>query len=226
MAQLALANAFELLDTLDRPVTLTRAYHLLTSDRILREALDELVQRPATEVLIQLADFFHSTFVDAKAPEQREGIEGTVKTYLGFCLDPDIAAVFSSDEPMLIIHDKELDPGKLDFAGDHPQLVPWEMGGSQREKMLTSFVKLAPYAVETEFWIKQSTSIAGQTQAQSYSPPNCGTATTSYLTAGGIQNPDLGSAPTRCRVLRLIGAAQGISSWSRPWVSQMISRGL
>ena len=99
MAQLALANTFELLDTLDRPVTLTRTYHLLTSDRLLREALDELIQRPATEALIQLADFFHTTFVDAKAPEQREGIEGTVKTYLGFFLDPDIAAVFSSDEP-------------------------------------------------------------------------------------------------------------------------------
>ena len=99
MAQLALAHTFELLDTLNRPVTLTRACHLLTSDRLLREALDELAKRPPTESLIQLADFFHSTFVDAKAPEQREGIEGTIKTYLGFFLDPDIAAVFSSDEP-------------------------------------------------------------------------------------------------------------------------------
>ena len=99
MAQLALAKAFELLDVLDRSVTLTRAYHLLTSDRLLREALDELTQRQATEGLIQLADFFHATFVEAKAPEQREGIEGTIKTYLGFFLDPDIASVFSSDEP-------------------------------------------------------------------------------------------------------------------------------
>ena len=99
MAQLALAHTFELVDALNRPVTLTRAYHLLTCDRLLREALDELAKRPPTESLIRLADFFHSTFIDAKAPEQREGIEGTIKTYLGFFLDPDIAAVFSSDEP-------------------------------------------------------------------------------------------------------------------------------
>jgi len=62
---------------------------------------------------------------------------------------------FASQRPMVVIHDAELDPGKLAFLGDHPQLIPWEMGGvSQREKMLTSFVKLAPEAVKTKFWIK------------------------------------------------------------------------
>ncbi len=99
MAQLALANALHLLDQLGRPVTLVRAYHLLTSERILKEALDELEQSPPTEELIRLSDFFHSTFVEAKAHEQREGIEGTIKTYLGFFLDPDLAEVFCSDQP-------------------------------------------------------------------------------------------------------------------------------
>ncbi|MEZ5325837.1 MAG: type IV secretion system DNA-binding domain-containing protein [Verrucomicrobiales bacterium] len=98
MAQIALANALQLLDQLGRPVTLVRAYHLLTSERVLKEAVEQLEQNEPTEALIRLSDFFHSTFIEAKAPEQREGIEGTIKTYLGFFLDPDLAAVFCSDE--------------------------------------------------------------------------------------------------------------------------------
>lgn len=99
MAQIALANALQLLDVLGKPVTLTRAYHLLTSSRILSSALEELERHEPTESRIHLSDFFHSTFLEAKAPEQREGIEGTIKTYLGFFLDPDLADVFCSDEP-------------------------------------------------------------------------------------------------------------------------------
>ena len=43
--------------------------------------------------------FFQTSFIDAKAYEQREAIEGTIKTYLGFFTNPDVAAVFSSDLP-------------------------------------------------------------------------------------------------------------------------------
>jgi len=99
MAQIALANALQLLEEIDEPVTLTRAYHLLTSQRILTDALERLQLNEATEARIRLSDFFHSTFIESKAPEQREGIEGTIKTYLGFFLDADLADVFSSDEP-------------------------------------------------------------------------------------------------------------------------------
>ncbi len=99
MAQIALANALHLLEEINAPVTLIRAYHLLTSDRILTDALERLQLNEATEARIRLSDFFHSTFLDSKAPEQREGIEGTIKTYLGFFLDPDLSDVFSSDEP-------------------------------------------------------------------------------------------------------------------------------
>ena len=98
MAQIALANALQLLDETAQPVTLTRAYHLLTTERILKNALELLEHQVPTNQLIALSDFFHSTFIEAKAPEQREGIQGTIKTYLGFFLDPDLAAVFCSDE--------------------------------------------------------------------------------------------------------------------------------
>ncbi len=119
MAQIALANALQLLDALKRPVTLVRAYHLLTTDRVLKQALEELEKREATEALIRLSDFFHSTFIEAKAHEQREGIEGTIKTYLGFFLDPDLLEVFSSDQPNTL-EIAEVDQGAI-IATSMPQ---------------------------------------------------------------------------------------------------------
>lgn len=49
--------------------------------------------------LLRIAESFGSshTFLDGQAYEQREGIEGTIKT--SFFLDPAIAEVFSSDKP-------------------------------------------------------------------------------------------------------------------------------
>jgi hypothetical protein len=98
MAQIALARAFELLDALKLPVTLTRAYELLTSQDTAAQALKALQRNPSTNHT-KLIEFFESTFVQAKAYEQREAVEGTIKTYLSFFLDPDVANVFSSDEP-------------------------------------------------------------------------------------------------------------------------------
>ncbi len=99
MAQIALSNAFQLLDELVHPVTLTRAYGLLTVPDKLQEAMEELGKRVVTDRRHALMQFFTTTFLSASAPEQREGIEGTIKTYLGFFMDTDIANVFSSDEP-------------------------------------------------------------------------------------------------------------------------------
>lgn len=98
MAQIALAHAFELLDALQLPVTLTRAYELLTSQETAAQALKSLKRHSASNHT-KLIEFFESTFVHARAYEQREAVEGTIKTYLGFFLDPDVANVFSSDEP-------------------------------------------------------------------------------------------------------------------------------
>lgn len=98
MAQIALAHAFELLDALQLPVTLTRAYELLTSQETAAQALKSL-KRNSPDKQSKLIEFFESTFVQARAYEQREAVEGTIKTYLGFFLDPDVANVFSSDEP-------------------------------------------------------------------------------------------------------------------------------
>ena len=98
MAQLSLARAFALLEELGKPVTITRAYDLLTSNELIGEAVHLLKQLPASEKREILIDFFDSTFLAAKAYEQVEGIVGTIVVYLGFFREKNIAKVFSSDE--------------------------------------------------------------------------------------------------------------------------------
>jgi hypothetical protein len=98
MAQISLANALQLLDEIGVPVTITRAYQVLTARTRLEEALDRLEHQEPSERRIALMEFFQNTFIETKAAEQREGIEGTIKTYLSFFLDPDIAEVFCSEE--------------------------------------------------------------------------------------------------------------------------------
>ncbi len=61
---------------------------------------------------------------------------------------------FASQRPMAVIY-HGVERSELDFLGPHPRLVPWDMPGvGQRERMLTSFVKLAPFVVDTDHWIK------------------------------------------------------------------------
>ena len=112
MAQIALANAFEALDILDQPVTITRAYELLTSPDTAKAVHRRLSDKKHDPKALRLAEFFRSTFTAAKAYEQREAIEGTIKTYLGFFLDTDVASVFSSDEPDTFAF-SELDRGAI-----------------------------------------------------------------------------------------------------------------
>lgn len=99
MAHLCLAHAFELLDELGESVSIARAYRLLTSMADMDQAVKRVLTLPPDLDRQRLAEFFITTFLEARAPEQREGIEGTIKTYLSFFLDPDIANVFSSGEP-------------------------------------------------------------------------------------------------------------------------------
>jgi hypothetical protein len=97
MAQLALANAFELLDEARRPVSIARAYELITNRETAADLVRLFNRGSPTPRQKHLVEFFSTTLTQAKAHEQREAIEGTIKTYLGFFMDPDIVEVFSSD---------------------------------------------------------------------------------------------------------------------------------
>jgi len=112
MAQISIAHAFELLEELGEPVTITSAYHLLTNKALAKQKIKRFKNPRATLKQLELVKFFESTFTEALAHEQIEAVMGTIKTYLSFFLDPDIVAVFSSEEPNTFSF-SELDRGAI-----------------------------------------------------------------------------------------------------------------
>jgi hypothetical protein len=98
-AQQALANVFQLLDDLGKPVTLKRAFEVLTNSSTLEAYLNNLQDHRPTPERVQISTYFDETFINAQAQEQKEGIIGTIKVFLAFFQDLDIANVFCSDEP-------------------------------------------------------------------------------------------------------------------------------
>lgn len=99
MAQLALTHAFQTLEALGEPVTIPRAYALLTSTETAKHAVKRLRRFPDNHGHHELAEFLETTFTQIRAHEQKEGVEGTLKTFLGFYLNEDVAAVFCSEKP-------------------------------------------------------------------------------------------------------------------------------
>jgi len=99
MAHVALTHAFQTLEALGEPVTIPRAYALLTSTEKAKKAVKRLRRNTERQAHHDLAEFLESTFTQIRAHEQKEGVEGTLKTFLSFYLNPDVAAVFCSEKP-------------------------------------------------------------------------------------------------------------------------------
>ncbi|MFT3868424.1 MAG: hypothetical protein QM715_07995 [Nibricoccus sp.] len=114
-----IGRAFELLADIGRPVTATNAYDLLTSEKELRAALDKLTEIDPTERRIRLAETFEQTYLKHEAKEQRAGEIGTSQNYLEYLGTPEIAEIFSSNEPDTCSI-ADVDKGKI-FCIDVPQ---------------------------------------------------------------------------------------------------------
>jgi hypothetical protein len=114
-----IGRALELLADIGRPATATNAYALLTSEKELRAALDKLTELEPTERRIQLAEILEQTYLKHEAKEQRAGEIGTSQNYLEYLGTPEIAEVFSSDEPDTCSI-ADVDQGKI-FCIDVPQ---------------------------------------------------------------------------------------------------------
>ena len=114
-----ISRAFELLADIGRPVTATNAYKILTSETELKAALEELAKLDSTERRIQLAEIFDQTYIKHDAKEQRAGEIGTSQNYLEYLGTPEIAEIFSSDEPDTCSI-ADVDKGKI-FCIDVPQ---------------------------------------------------------------------------------------------------------
>jgi hypothetical protein len=94
-----IGRAFELLADIEKPVTATNAYDLLTSETALKAALEKLTELDPTERRIRLAETFEQTYLKHEAKEQRAGEIGTSQNYLEYLGTPEIAEIFSSSEP-------------------------------------------------------------------------------------------------------------------------------
>ncbi|MFT3783702.1 MAG: hypothetical protein QM790_16945 [Nibricoccus sp.] len=114
-----IGRAFELLADIGRRVTATNAYDLLTSEKELRAALDKLTEIDPTERRIRLAETFEQTYLKHEAKEQRAGEIGTSQNYLEYLGTPEIAEIFSSNEPDTCSI-ADVDKGKI-FCIDVPQ---------------------------------------------------------------------------------------------------------
>jgi hypothetical protein len=114
-----LARALELLHEVGRPVTVTNAYKLLASDAQIEGALAELRKAPPSLRKAELAELFERTYLHHESKEQRAGEIGTTQNYLEYLGTPEIAEVFSSDEPDTC-NLADVDRGKI-FCIDVPQ---------------------------------------------------------------------------------------------------------
>lgn len=114
-----ISRAFELLSDIGRPVTATNAYKILTSETELKLALEDLTKLDTTERRIQLAEIFDQTYIKHDAKEQRAGEIGTSQNYLEYLGTPEIAEIFSSDQPDTCSI-ADVDKGKI-FCIDVPQ---------------------------------------------------------------------------------------------------------
>ncbi|MGC4073990.1 MAG: hypothetical protein QM760_16060 [Nibricoccus sp.] len=114
-----IVRAFELLGYLRRPVTATNAHLVLTSKAYRDVALVELGKQDTTARILALTNHIAATFDESTAKEQSAGEVGTSQNYLEYLGTPQIAEVFSSDEPDTCSF-ADIDNGKI-FCIDVPQ---------------------------------------------------------------------------------------------------------
>ncbi len=94
-----ISRALELLSDIGQAPTPTNAYALLTSEPKLKDALNKLTDVDPSPRRIQLAEIFEQTYLNHEAKEQRAGEIGTSQNYLEYLGTPEIAEIFSSNEP-------------------------------------------------------------------------------------------------------------------------------
>jgi hypothetical protein len=136
-AQQAITSACELLETLGKPVNLKRVYLCLCDKGTMESLFEELLDADSNEDRIRLAKYFDQTFLSAAAAEQKEGIIGTIKVYLGFFMDADVAEVFCSDEPNTI-EISDVDKGRV-LCTAMPQTFQTE------RRYINTYIKLLFY---------------------------------------------------------------------------------
>lgn len=119
-----IGRALELLTEIGMPATSTNAYMLLTSEEELLGALQRLAELDPCPRRLKLAEVFQKSYLKHEAKEQRAGEIGTSQNYLEYLGTPEIAEVFSSNEPDTCTI-ADIDHGKI-LCVDVPEDYPTE----------------------------------------------------------------------------------------------------
>jgi len=101
---------FRFLKAIGEPVTLKGCHDLLTSDQMLDDSL-ELLEDAGTHEAEAVSTHFHENYLSLNE-ETFRGIQSTIAGYLSYFTSPEIAEVFSSEQPSTF-QLSDLDKGKV-----------------------------------------------------------------------------------------------------------------
>src|SRR6266516_1434709 len=109
-AQTHIAAALELLFELSRPVTLRGAAELLSDEKALKQAQEDLAELHESPRRLAIREHFANRFL--KQPEEQlGGVRETIGNYLQYFLTPEVAEVFCTRESTFDFAD--IDQGKI-----------------------------------------------------------------------------------------------------------------
>ncbi len=108
-AQLAIQAGFDALRFLNYPATIPNVYSILRTPSETEKIVDELECQSLNDAGRAVLGAFLQHL--DQPPEQKGGVDGTIDTYLGFFINPEIADVFCADHPTFSIG--EMDHGKI-----------------------------------------------------------------------------------------------------------------
>jgi hypothetical protein len=108
-AQLAIQSAFDVLRFLGYPATIPNVYSILRTPIETEKMVKELECQSLNDAARAALGAFRQHL--DQPPEQKGGVDGTIDTYLGFFINPEIADVFCADHPTFSIG--EMDRGRI-----------------------------------------------------------------------------------------------------------------
>jgi hypothetical protein len=135
-AQTHITHALELLSELQQPVTLSRAFALLSNQALLKEELqnlDDLILETPRRLVLR--DHFKNRFL-SQPEEQLGGVRETIGNYLQYFLTPEVAEVFCTKESTFNF--SALDEGKI-------ILVTMPQKFQTERRYVNTFLKLLYY---------------------------------------------------------------------------------
>ena len=126
----AIGMGLELLQAVGKPVGIKAVHDMFLSMGSLKEICDKAIEGPTTVRVHEIVEYFESFFLKSEAPQQLEGVRGTLMNFTSAFAHEAIARCFSSDLPNTFDFDQALDDGCViclripsDFQAERRQIA-------------------------------------------------------------------------------------------------------